>query len=215
MNCAGTRKTWREEAARRSIDSRWKDVMLMVVAAACLIVPATASTLIAGRHKTDRECSLQTVEGDDIAPMEYCSFLPGLGENRHKRVLIQFGESNCKFTLRNCVPNYCYVIRDFSGLLPRDVDIDALENYRDLTGNFGVFKNATVQGAEHLLTSEGLFFAPQVSDVTITYTTKTCAAFYSKHGREWPQLCDGNMGLLSNAMLVFDRIEGLDCKAGI
>jgi len=104
MNCAGTRKTWREEAARRSIDSRWKDVMLMVVAAACLIVPATASTLIAGRHKTDRECSLQTVEGDDIAPMEYCSFLPGLGENRHKRVLIQFGESNCKFTLRNCVP---------------------------------------------------------------------------------------------------------------
>jgi len=104
MNCAETRRTWREEAARRSIDSRWKDAMLMVVAAACFIAPSTASTLIAGRHKTDRECSLQTVEGDDIAPMEYCSFLPGLGENRHKRVLIQFGESNCKFTLRNCVP---------------------------------------------------------------------------------------------------------------
>jgi len=42
------------------------------------------------------------------------------------------------------------------------------ENYRDLTGNFGVFKNATVQGAEHLLTSEGLFFAPQVSDVSLS-----------------------------------------------
>ena len=57
-----------------------------------------------GRYKDDRTCSLQTVQGGDIAPMEYCSFLPGRGENRHKRVLIQFGESRCKFTLRNCVP---------------------------------------------------------------------------------------------------------------
>jgi len=48
--------------------------------------------------------SLQTVDGDDLEPMDYCSFLPGLGENKHKRVLIQFGESNCVFTLRGCQP---------------------------------------------------------------------------------------------------------------
>jgi hypothetical protein len=72
--------------------------------ALCLLAHVEASTLIAARHKSDRACSLQTVEGDDIAPMEYCSFLPGLGENKHGRILIQFGESNCKFTLRNCMP---------------------------------------------------------------------------------------------------------------
>jgi len=44
------------------------------------------------------------VEGDDLGPVDYCAFLPGLGENKHKRVLIQFGESNCVFTLRNCQP---------------------------------------------------------------------------------------------------------------
>ncbi len=44
------------------------------------------------------------MEGDDLGPVDYCAFVPGLGENKHKRVLIQFGESNCVFTLRNCQP---------------------------------------------------------------------------------------------------------------
>ena len=65
---------------------------------------AWSYSVIARRHRTDRTCSLQTVEGDDIEPMDNCAFLPGMGENRHKRVLIQFGESNCVITLRNCLP---------------------------------------------------------------------------------------------------------------
>ena len=175
-----------------------------------------AGTLLAGRHRTDRTCSLQTVLGDDISPSEYCVFLPGEGENRHKRVLIQFGESNCEFTLRSCTPGYCYAIRDFSGLLPRDIDIDAIEDFRDVEGATGIFKNATVEGADAYLTTGGLFFSPQQSDVKITYTTKSCAEYYHDYGREWPQLCDGKLGMLSNAMLIFASIEGLNCtRAGV
>ena len=186
------------------------------LAASCLLAHCEAGTLLAGRHRTDRTCSLQTVLGDDISPSEYCVFLPGEGENRHKRVLIQFGESNCEFTLRSCTPGYCYAIRDFSGLLPRDIDIDAIEDFRDVEGATGIFKNATVEGADAYLTTGGLFFSPQQSDVKITYTTKSCAEYYHDYGREWPQLCDGKLGMLSNAMLIFESIEGLNCtRAGV
>lgn len=76
----------------------------LAFAMACCVVRGASLTLIEGRHKTDRQCSLKTVEGDDIPPTEYCTFLPELGENKHRRVLVQFGESNCAFTLRSCIP---------------------------------------------------------------------------------------------------------------
>ena len=77
---------------------------LLALAVVSCVVRGASSTLIEGRHKTDRQCSLKTVEGDDIPPTDYCSFLPELGENKHRRVMIQFGESNCEFTLRSCLP---------------------------------------------------------------------------------------------------------------
>jgi hypothetical protein len=39
------------------------------------------------------------------------------------------------------------------------------ENFKDLTGSYSIFKNATLEGADHVLTSGGLFFAPSQSDV--------------------------------------------------
>ena len=78
---------------------------MAAVAACCLLTQGDAAgSLLENRYKADRTCSLQTIEGDNMGPMEYCSFLPGLGENMHGRVLVHFGESNCEFTLRNCFP---------------------------------------------------------------------------------------------------------------
>ena len=51
-------------------------------------------------------------------------------------------------------------------LVPNLRRLRRAENFRDLTGSYGIFKNATVEGADHLLTSGGLFFAPKQSEVT-------------------------------------------------
>ena len=93
--------TWPCPSAGRS--PRAAATVLAVVVACCSALGAT-STVIEGRHRTDRQCSLKTIEGGDIPPTDYCSFLPELGENTHRRVLIQYGESNCEFTLRSCLP---------------------------------------------------------------------------------------------------------------
>jgi hypothetical protein len=76
----------------------------LAVVVACCAARGATSTVIEERHRTDRQCSLKTIEGDDLPPTDYCAFLPELGENKHRRILIQFGESNCEFTLRNCLP---------------------------------------------------------------------------------------------------------------
>lgn len=62
------------------------------------------------------------------------------------------------------------------------------ENFRELTGRHGVFKNATVEGADHLLTSGGLFFAPKQSDVRCSCACNlTCISQGAPTGREQTQ----------------------------
>jgi len=113
------------------------------------------------------------------------------------------------------MPGYCYAIRDFSAFLSRDLNITSLNDFRAPPRLTGIFKNASIDGAEFIFTESGLAFAPTRREVTVTYSTKTCAEFYKHYGREHPQACHGKVGLLSEPHLVFSRVDGLDCKAGL
>jgi hypothetical protein len=55
-------------------------------------------------------------------------------------------------------------------------------------GQSGIFKNITVSGARFSVTSTGIQIMPLQSDVTVTYSTKTCAEFYRMYGRAYPQV---------------------------
>ena len=46
---------------------------------------------------------------------------------------MSFGETNCSFTIRNCMRGGCYMIWDHSLSLRNDLDLSALQRFEDLT----------------------------------------------------------------------------------
>jgi len=51
----------------------------------------------------------------------------------------------------------------------------------------GIFKNVSAVGADIFVSPNGIHITPTQAEVTLTYSTKTCAEFYKDFGREWPQ----------------------------
>jgi len=120
-----------------------------------------------------------------------------------------------QFRLSRCMPGFCYIIRDFSTLLSRDLNITALENFENVPPNTGVFKNASIEGGSLRFSRGGVVIAPEEQEVVINYSTKTCAEYYAEHGREFPQICNAKIGIISNVQLLFEAVEDLNCKAGL
>jgi hypothetical protein len=50
------------------------------------------------------------------------------------------------------------------------------ENFRDVTGGTGIFKNATGVGADVVLNTGGIFFFPKASEVMMNQCTCVCSA---------------------------------------
>eukprot|EP00960_Hanusia_phi_P047029 758184-Hanusia_phi.AAC.7 len=77
------------------------------------------------------------------------------------------------------------------------------------------FGETNCQGANFILSDEGIFLSPSSDNILIRYSTKTCAEFYSHHGREWPQICNEPMGLLSNVYPLYQTLESIGCQANL
>mmetsp|Transcript_22175 Transcript_22175/g.73000 ORF Transcript_22175/g.73000 Transcript_22175/m.73000 type:complete len:133 (-) Transcript_22175:14-412(-) len=122
-----------------------RHVCLLVLSFSALFSEAATGGLIRERYRTDRSCSLSSFSQADLQPYEACSVLPLNGENKFGRILIQFGETDCQFELQQCLPNVCYVLRDFSALLPKDLNLTSLQTPSNIPINTGIFRNISVE----------------------------------------------------------------------
>lgn len=99
-------------------------VVLVAMCITLLMMAGMANgNFLEERHRDNRQCSLGTGNPDELDPNLRCSFVPTLGVTDQERVLVRFGESDCSVTLRSCMVGVCYVIRDFSFFMERDLDM--------------------------------------------------------------------------------------------
>lgn len=54
-----------------------------------------------------------------------------------------------------------------------------------------------------------LLSVPMLVQVMIQYTTKTCAEYYTQHGREWPQVCGDGVFLVAASVLACRKSRAL------
>ena len=87
---------------------------------------------------------------------------------------------------------------EFSELMPRGDDAPVPS----------IFSAFSAEGAALQWTRAGVSFVPVADTVTITYSTHTCASFYSVRGRAYPQTCESMQPVLT---LVEPDIPSLMC----
>ena len=87
---------------------------------------------IAGqRYATTKKCSLGDFDGD-LTPENLCQLVPKSGVDGNGRVKMRFGETDCVFNIKGCIHGRCYMIWDYSSLMPNDMDLSAVDRFEDL-----------------------------------------------------------------------------------
>lgn len=94
------------------------------------------------------------------------------------------GETECTVTLQKCRPGTCYSIRDLTAMLPTDIGIVRASSslFRDIKVVAGAQRTA--------VTREGFAFQATARNVTLLYSTRTCADFWQLHGQHGQLLCN-------------------------
>jgi len=159
------------------------------------------------RHATNRPCSLFGVEvGDD--PENACRLDSTLNAS-DSRLGVMFGETNCTAVMTSCQPKLTYWLLDWTRQMPTDrVD-------RPLPTS--IFSSVTLHSkGEMIWTRDGLQVCPHEDRIELSYSTRTCAEFYSIRGSVWPQACDAPQSALSKLEtgLPF-KSELPGCSAGL
>eukprot|EP00899_Mesostigma_viride_P019063 jgi/Mesvir1/27158/Mv20822-RA.1 len=126
-------------------------------------------------------CSLSTRDDGDILEKS-CKLR---SEHGHAGGLyrLMFGETNCTFTLEDCVSDVCYSFRDGTQNLPQD------QIPRPLPSSFFSSIQVVSGASSAKWTRDGFAFKATDDKVVLQYSTHTCAAFYAYRGREPLQLC--------------------------
>lgn len=88
------------------------------------------SDLKSQRHAKGAKCSLGDFEGD-ATPSNLCQLTPKAGLDSNGRIRMRFGEVGCTFWIHNCLLGRCYMIWDYSSLMPNDLDLGAVRRLED------------------------------------------------------------------------------------
>jgi len=165
---------------------------LLLVAPGGAISPA-AKAMLRRRHATNAPCSLRTV--DALAnPYAVCFIESDQGQDKLKRLRVTFGETNCTVRLTKCQKNTCYSMLDVAARIQEDESFLVPKPSPQ-----SIFSQLQVEGAKLTWNRHGFSFVALEpdADVTLTYSTHTCAAFYSTRGRQEQQPCHQPLAALS------------------
>eukprot|EP01116_Phalansterium_solitarium_P021857 TRINITY_DN698_c0_g1_i2.p1 TRINITY_DN698_c0_g1~~TRINITY_DN698_c0_g1_i2.p1 ORF type:complete len:188 (-),score=15.13 TRINITY_DN698_c0_g1_i2:109-672(-) len=149
------------------------------------IFKAGGSSVLFARRHSNSVCSLNAVVSTDPVS-DSCQFESSIPNSSRLKHFLHFGETACVVVLRNCQPQTCYAIADWTASIPTDNSVCV-----DRTLPTSIFSNVSFQHASFSWNRGGVQFEPSGDSETVvfSYSTHTCADFYACRGRVEQQLC--------------------------